>query len=298
VAAGSERWSAFLPLNHALTYLRVYGSQIYISRGTTRTVPGNETDIAIDRLLDGFRGNRWFVDQYWPENSRRVLMMLSDAKARLSPQSSKVLDIGCGNGYISSLFAMHDFKVTATDSWAIQERDAMFKAQGIEYFESNLNDPQPFKRIADESFQLVLLGEVFEHVLNHPLGLLREIHRILSREGILILTTPNLSTLMNAARIAFGRYSLWGTRDFIGKPKFAENQIIDAGDIHYREYTADEVVWALNEARFSIDEIKFMGMGPSKNQPGWKRGIKMIAADTLMRLRPFACTSYIVAVRQ
>jgi len=62
------------------------------------------------------------------------------------------------------------FKVTATDSWAIQERDAMFKEQGIEYSESNLNDPQPFKEIADESFQLVLLGEVFEHVLNHPLG--------------------------------------------------------------------------------------------------------------------------------
>lgn len=131
-------------------------------------MPGNETNLKIDRLLDGFKGNRWFIDQYWPENSRRALIMLSDARSRLSPQSSKVLDIGCGNGYISSLFAMHDFKVTATDSWAIQERDAMFKAQGIERFESNLNDPQPFRNIADESFQLVLLGEVFEHVLNHP----------------------------------------------------------------------------------------------------------------------------------
>jgi 2-polyprenyl-3-methyl-5-hydroxy-6-metoxy-1,4-benzoquinol methylase len=100
-------------------------------------VPGNETNLAIDRLLDGFKGNRRFIDQYWPESSRRVLMMLSDARSRLSPQSSEVLDIGCGNGYISSLFAMHDFKVTATDSWAIQERDAMFKAQGIECFESN-----------------------------------------------------------------------------------------------------------------------------------------------------------------
>lgn len=258
----------------------------------------NETNLAIDRLLEGFKGNRWFIDQYWPENSRRVLMMLSDARSRLSPESSKVLDIGCGNGYVSSLFAMHGFKVTATDSWAIQERDAMFKEQGIEYFESNLNDPQPFKEIADESFQLVLLGEVFEHVLNHPLGLLHEIHRILSRNGILILTTPNPSTLMNAARIAFDRHSLWGTRDFIGKPKFSESRIIDAGDIHYREYTVEEVGWALNEARFSVAEIKFMGMGPAKTQPLWKRGIKMIAADTLMRLRPFACTQYVVAVRQ
>src|SRR6202043_3764517 len=104
-----------------------------------------------------------------------------------------------------------------------------------DYFESNLNDPQAFKRIADGSFQLALLGEVFEHVFNHPLGLRCEIHRILSEKGILILTTPNPSTLINAVRIAFDRYSLWGTKDFISKPKITGNQIIDAGDIHYRK---------------------------------------------------------------
>jgi len=224
-------------------------------------------------------------------------MMLSDARSRLLPESSKVLDIGCGNGYISSLFAMYGFKVTATDSWAIQERDAMFKEQGIDYFESNFNEPQPFKRIGDQSFQLALLGEVFEHVLNHPLGLLREIYRILSSKGILILTTPNPSTLINAARIVFDRYSLWGTRDFISKPKISGNQIIDAGDIHYREYSVGEIVWALNEAGFSVAQVKFMGMGSSKAQPRWKRGIKMIAETTLMRLRPFANTSYILAMR-
>ena len=35
-------------------------------------------------------------------------------------------------------------------------------------------------------------------------------------------------------------------------------------------------------------KLKFMGIGPGKSQPRWKRGIKLIAADTLMRLRPFA----------
>jgi SAM-dependent methyltransferase len=257
-----------------------------------------DTKVGIKRLLDGFKGNRWFIDQCWPENSRRVLMMLSDARSRLSPEQSKVLDIGCGNGYVSSLFAMHGFKVTATDCWTIPERDASFTEQGIEYFKSNLNDPELFKEITDESFHLVLLGEVFEHVLNHPMGLLREIHRILSRQGILILTTPNPSTLANAARIIFDRYSLWGTNDFIGKPKIVGNQIIDAGDIHYREYRAEEVAWALNEAGFFVDQVKFLGMGASNSQPRWKRGIKMVAADTLMRLRPFACTSYVIAVRK
>jgi 2-polyprenyl-3-methyl-5-hydroxy-6-metoxy-1,4-benzoquinol methylase len=259
-----------------------------------------DTNTAIDRLLklDGFRDNPWFLEQYWPENSRRVLMMLSDARARLAPESSRVLDIGCGNGYVSLLFAMHGFRVTATDIWKLAERDASFKEHGVDYFQSNFNDTEPFKGIADESFQLVLLGEVFEHVLNHPLGLLREIRRVLSRKGILILTTPNPSTLVNAARILFDRYSLWGTKDFIGKAKINGNRIIHAADIHYREYTVEEVTWALKEAGFATDQVKFLGMGSSKKQPLWKRGIKIVAADTLMRLRPFASTSYIIAVRQ
>src|SRR5260370_41481774 len=257
-----------------------------------------DTNTAINRLLDGFKDTPWFIDQYWPENSRRVLMMLSDAKERFAPESSKVLDIGCGNGYVSLLFAMHGFKGPATDSWTLAERDASFKEHGVDYFESNFNDAEPLKGIAVESFQLALLGEVFEHVLNHPLGLLREIHRVLSRKGILILTTPNPSTLVNAARMVFDRYSLWGTKDFIGKPKIDGERIIDAADIHYREYTVGEVVWALNEAGFAADQVKFLGMGSSKNQSRWKRGIKMVAADTLMRLRPFASTSYIIAVRR
>jgi hypothetical protein len=90
-----------------------------IRSGQTEQGPVKETDIAVDRLLDEFRGKPWFIDQFWPENSRRALMMLSDARSRLSPQLSKVLDIGCANGYLSSLFAMHGFKVTATDSLAI-----------------------------------------------------------------------------------------------------------------------------------------------------------------------------------
>ena len=35
-------------------------------------------------------------------------------------------------------------------------------------------------------------------------------------------------------------------------------------------------------------KLKFMGIGPGKSQPRWKRGIKLIVADTLRRLRPFA----------
>ena len=48
---------------------------------------------------------------------------------------------------------------------------------------------------------VVVLGEVFEHILNHPAGLLQAVFRILRPGGTVILTTPNPSTLINAVRL-------------------------------------------------------------------------------------------------
>jgi SAM-dependent methyltransferase len=45
-----------------------------------------------------------------------------------------------------------------------------------------------------ESFDLVLLTEVLEHLYGHPQQTLLEIHRILRPNGVLVLTTPNSSS--------------------------------------------------------------------------------------------------------
>ncbi|HET8680480.1 MAG TPA: methyltransferase domain-containing protein [Micromonosporaceae bacterium] len=53
--------------------------------------------------------------------------------------------------------------------------------------------PFPF---TDRSLAAVLMGELVEHVY-YPEEMLREVHRVLSPGGILVLTTPNLATLQD-----------------------------------------------------------------------------------------------------
>jgi SAM-dependent methyltransferase len=100
----------------------------------------------------------------------------------------------------------------------------------------------PWPDLANGSFDAVLFGEVFEHLLNHPLGVLGEIHRVLRPGGTLLLTSPNPSTLGNALRVLLDRHSMWGTDDFACSPKIQQGQIIYNGDIHYREYCVSCVI--------------------------------------------------------
>jgi 2-polyprenyl-3-methyl-5-hydroxy-6-metoxy-1,4-benzoquinol methylase len=261
------------------------------------TIAPKHSEDIVSGLLNEFRGNSWFVDQCWPENKHRVLLMLEDLVERKPDRTASVLDVGCANGYITYLFARAGYAVTATDSWHIPERDEMFARLGVQYFPSNLNDLHPFAAIKDRSFDGVICGEVFEHILNHPLGILIDFHRILKPGGVLILTTPNPSTLMNALRVVLDRHTLWGTDVFIEKPKLKDGVVIDQGDIHYREYTTREVTHALETAGFHVDKIRYMGMGIAGKQPLLKKFLKTLFAKTLMTKRLFASNHYFVAVK-
>ncbi len=57
---------------------------------------------------------------------------------------------------------------------------------------------------ADGTFDVVLLCEIIEHLLMDPARVLREIRRVMKPGAHLILTTPNVSRLENAAKMLAG----------------------------------------------------------------------------------------------
>lgn len=259
---------------------------------------------AIRRVLDDlprlFVGNSWFLQSYWPENRLRVRRMLSDVVGSFPfPQTTRIIDVGCGNGYISLAFANLGYAVTAVDVWEPSERAAMFSAAGIVYQRANLNELEPLESIDPGVFDVALLGEVIEHVLNHPVGLLRSIARVLRPDGLLVLTTPNPSTIMNAARVLLDRHSLWGTADFASKPKIEEGEIISEADIHYREYRQSELREMLRVAGFRIVTAEYLGTSAGPSQTPARRQFKNFRLGRwLARHRAFATTNYVVARRQ
>ena len=56
----------------------------------------------------------------------------------------------------------------------------------------------------DNSFDVVLFCEMLEHMLMNPIATLRQIHRVLAPNGVLILTTPNVARIENVLRLLHG----------------------------------------------------------------------------------------------
>jgi 2-polyprenyl-3-methyl-5-hydroxy-6-metoxy-1,4-benzoquinol methylase len=119
----------------------------------------------------------------------------------------KVLDAGAGTGSLSKKLAEVGFQVFACDKNAKQ-----FKAKGIKFKQVDFDkSPLPY---SNDFFDYAVCVEVVEHLLQ-PFALLKELNRVLKRNGYLILTTPNI--LDWASRVKFlrkGEYYYFTIPDF------------------------------------------------------------------------------------
>jgi SAM-dependent methyltransferase len=97
---------------------------------------------------------------------------------------------------------------------------------------------QPFE---DASMDIVVFGEVLEHLTNDPLFALREIARILKIGGALVLTTPNVARLENVVALIQGRNMY---DPFSGYGPYGR---------HNREYTRDELHRLLAHCGFEAE---------------------------------------------
>jgi SAM-dependent methyltransferase len=254
---------------------------------------------AENELIAHFARNTWFVREYWPMNRARFQMMVEDA-CRLHPPGAgaRLLDVGCANGCLSHLFARLCYDVTGTDGYPDPERDRLLESSEVAYWHANFNELYPLQSLPDDAFDVVVCGEVIEHILNHPLGFAKEMARVLRPGGHLILTTPNPSTLMNIVRMARDRYSPWGTRAFIDDPKIDGATIISRGDIHYREYTIGEVTALLERAGLTVISRQFIGSGANSLDGRIKRLLKRLPlAGWAMSRRLLASGQYQIAIK-
>lgn len=256
---------------------------------------------AVEALLQEFSWNPWFLETYWPENAQRVKSIVEVA-SKAAPSASggprTVLEVGCANGYIAYLFSELGFRASAIDSYDEGKRDEMFARRDIAYSKGNLNDAPPLASFADNSMDVVVLGEVFEHILNHPAGLLQAVYRILHPGGTVILTTPNPSTLANSIRLLGDGYVLWGTPSFLREVKLQGDAVIDRGDIHYREYPAWIVCDLMKEIGYQIAGLQYYRAGIAPTHSTAKKAVKtLLALSGLSKTRPFAL-GYIIEARK
>ncbi|MEI6235162.1 MAG: methyltransferase domain-containing protein [Planctomycetota bacterium] len=244
-------------------------------------------------LLNEFAWNPWFLNSYWPENEPRIRLM-SKLVTEQFKVGDRVMEVGCANGYVACLMNSLGFKVNAIDAYEDVKRTELFRKCSIGYQESNLNAVNPLQEFASNSMDVVLLGEVFEHILNNPAGLLKALYRILRPGGMLILSTPNPSNIMNAIRLLQDKYVLWGTNEFINETKLSGDKIIDRGDIHYREYPAWLVRDVMIQTGFDIRGMHYIRTGIAPQQSASKRLAKhLLELVSLVNMRLFS-SEYVI----
>ena len=127
----------------------------------------------------------------WIHHFKMLMFFSAQLNKEFLINTKTVLDIGPGHGFFSYLITENLKSLNAIDIVDISDGSLeMTKAiigngnGKIKYFNRDI-----FKYQSIEKYDLIILGEVLEH-LDEPLLILKKLHEILSPDGYLWLTTP------------------------------------------------------------------------------------------------------------
>lgn len=100
------------------------------------------------------------------------------------PKGKKVLDAGCGNGELSKILQRRGLEVFACDIGVRKSlnRNIHFKKVDLN---KSLSYPKDF-------FDAAICLEVIEHLKN-PWLVIQEFHRVIKKNGLLLISSPNTS---------------------------------------------------------------------------------------------------------
>lgn len=158
----------------------------------------------------------------------------------------KVLDIPAGQGALSSKLEEMGFKAFLGD---IQRENLLY--HNGRCVQMDLNYLLPFK---NQIFDYVVCIEGIEHIEN-PHLLIHECARVLKKDGILILSTPNVMTIKSRWRFLFYSY-LDYFRYFGPVPPSERHQIQEYDHQHINPLFYGELKWILEKEGLRIKKIE------------------------------------------
>ncbi len=199
-----------------------------------------------------FRGTR--KRQFW--GLRKLLARYDEdrytvARKYFIPSGKRILDLGCGGGYLLSQVNDYFEEFYGIDVAPSRLRKARqkFREYGkvFSFIEHNLDDPLPYQ---DNFFDCVTALAIVEHVFN-IYGLFSEISRVTRSGGCLIVQVPNLAYFVHRFGLLLGKLPVTSSPtqwNIIGW---------DGGHLHY--FTEAALISLIEEYAFKVIESKSEG---------------------------------------
>jgi 2-polyprenyl-3-methyl-5-hydroxy-6-metoxy-1,4-benzoquinol methylase len=146
-------------------------------------------------------GTRWIKSYYEPCRNDLLSMVPKDTK--------KVLSIGCGWGKTEAALLKENIQVAAVPLDIVIGKLA--ETKGVRIIPSTLEETP--KKLAGEKFDVLLISGLL-HLIEEPVALLQNYRELLTDNGVIILSCPNVMHLAITIRHLMGQKDFQGIDDF------------------------------------------------------------------------------------
>ncbi len=162
-------------------------------------------------------------------------------------KQGKILEIGSIPCHITYILYKFKFPFTGVDINPDRCKHLTDKYD-IKIIKADIETaPLPFE---DNEFDLILFNEIFEHLRIDPIFTLKEINRVLKPGGTMILSTPNLYSLLKIIKYLRGQSFNNAYLEF--------EKLYTIGHMgHIREYTENEVKTFLTNTGFKVLDVEY-----------------------------------------
>ena len=236
-----------------------------------------ENEGVVGEVIACVRPDDEALGAWYEKYSRRQAKRLAydvDYVAKFVDPAAKILEFGSMPPILTAALTRKGFRVTGLDLKP-ERFGSTVEAEGLHVEKVDFETER--LPLADGEFDTVIFNEVFEHLRINPIFTMREVHRVLRPKGMLMLSTPNLTSWKGwyffalKGRLApdlFGEYEKLATVGHMG---------------HVRIYSVGEVKAFLERVGFRVTVV--IHRGEFQSPAEWKKRVGDLVLRNLPRFR-------------
>ncbi len=213
-------------------------------------------------------------DSQYTEKDDSYYNLVREEILNLIPSSTKrLLDIGCGMGAISS---MAKKKFNIEEVIGIEKFENAASVASTKLDKVICGDVESLQlEFSNNYFDCILCADIFEHLIN-PENVIKKLHGLLSDNGVMITSLPNIRHVVPLLKIIFNRL------------EYEESGILDKTHLHF--YTLHTMKKMFSETGFEIQKIE--------NNRSLSLKFKLANIITFGLFKPFSIYQYIFVLRK